>query len=156
MADAPGDPGRTPPRPSSSDPADEGSPTDVSPRHLLRKSRDDRILTGVCGGLARYFGVDSTLVRLAFVLLTVAGGGGIIVYLVALLLMPDEDPGEPVAGPPPEGQVREGLWFFAGVALIALGLILLIGQLIPWFGRLLGPVLLIAIGVGLLVHVARR
>jgi phage shock protein PspC (stress-responsive transcriptional regulator) len=124
--------------------------------HVLRRSTDDRIIAGVCGGLARYFGVDSTLVRLAFVLLTVAGGGGVLVYLVALILMPEERPGEAVSGPPASSQRREGLWFFAGVGLVALGLILLIGELVPWFDRFFGPLVLIALGVVILVHVTRR
>jgi phage shock protein PspC (stress-responsive transcriptional regulator) len=46
---------------------------------------------GVAAGLARYFGVDPTIVRIAFVILTVAGGAGIPLYLAGLLLIPDED-----------------------------------------------------------------
>jgi phage shock protein C len=123
--------------------------------HALRKSRDDRVVAGVCGGLARYFGVDSTLVRLAFVLLTVAGGGGILVYLVALVLMPEERPGEHVTGPPDQERLQ-GVWLFVGVALIALGGVLLLGELFSWFRQYIGPALLIVIGAGILVHAARR
>jgi phage shock protein C len=142
-------------------PSAEGEPSDRSPApepagHVLRRSRDDRILGGVCGGMGRYFGVDSTLVRLAFVALTFAGGGGILVYLVAWLLMPEEEPGERVAGPPPGRERQEGLAFFAGVGLIAFGLVLLIGQILPTVSVYLGPVLLIALGVGILFHVSRR
>lgn len=127
----------------------------LTEEHLLRKSRDDRVVAGVCGGLARYFGIDSTLVRLAFVLLTVAGGGGILVYLVALVVMLDEGPGERVTGPPDRERLQ-GVWFFVGVALIALGGVLLLGELFSWFRRYIGPALLIAIGVGILVHASRR
>jgi phage shock protein C len=130
-------------------------PTPPGGERLLRRSRSDRMIAGVSGGLGRYFGVDSTLVRLAFVLLMVAGGGGILVYLVAWLLIPEEEAGEVVIGPPP-GERQEGLWFFAGVALVALGLVLLIGQLIPRFAVYLGPILLIAVGVGILIHMSRR
>jgi phage shock protein C len=126
-----------------------------SEEHVLRKSREDRVVAGVCGGLARYLGIDSTLVRLAFVLLVFAGGGGILVYLVALVLMPDERPGEQITGPPDQERLR-GVWFFVGVALIALGGVLLLGQLFSWFRQYIGPALLIAIGVGILVHAARR
>jgi phage shock protein C len=129
----------------------EGPPEE----HVLRKSRDDRVVAGVCGGLARYFGIDSTLVRLAFVLLVFAGGGGILVYLVALVLMPAERPGEHVSGPPDRERLQ-GVWFFVGVALIALGGVLLLGELFSWFRQYIGPALLIAIGVGILVHAARR
>ena len=48
------------------------------------------MLAGVAAGLARYFGVDPTIVRIAFVILTVARGAGIPLYLAPLLLIPDE------------------------------------------------------------------
>jgi phage shock protein PspC (stress-responsive transcriptional regulator) len=59
----------------------------------LVRSRSDRIIAGVCGGLGRYFKIDPTWVRLAWVLLTVfsAGVGGIL-YLVAMLAIPEEVP----------------------------------------------------------------
>lgn len=135
---------------------DRDAPTPPEAERILRRSRSDRMIAGVSGGLGRYFGVDSTLVRLAFVLLVVAGGGGILVYLVAWLLIPEEAEGEAVAGPPPGHERQEGLWFFAGVALVALGLVLLLGQLIPRVAVYLGPILLIAVGVGILIHMSRR
>jgi len=64
------------------------SPT--TPRRLVR-SRDDRWLSGVCGGVARYAGVDANLVRLVVVLGTIFGFGSLFVaYVVAWLLMPEE------------------------------------------------------------------
>ena len=59
-------------------------------RILLRRSLDDRMLAGVAGGLARYFGVDAVIVRIAFVVLTFVGGAGIPLYLAGLLLIPEE------------------------------------------------------------------
>lgn len=58
----------------------------------LVRSQTDRMIGGVCGGLAEYFNVDVALVRLAFVLaeLVTAGAGGIVVYVVLWALMPDE------------------------------------------------------------------
>lgn len=56
----------------------------------LYKSADDRKICGVCGGIAEYFNVDSTLVRLLWVLLFCLGGGGLIAYLIASLAMPEE------------------------------------------------------------------
>ncbi|MGH9068104.1 MAG: PspC domain-containing protein [Acidimicrobiales bacterium] len=58
--------------------------------HLLRRSRRDRMLAGVASGLADYFDVDVTLVRIAFVVLTVLGAAGIPVYAAAWLLIPEE------------------------------------------------------------------
>lgn len=54
----------------------------------LVRTHDDRIMGGVCGGLARHFNIDPVLVRLAFVLFTLAGGAGPLVYLILLILMP--------------------------------------------------------------------
>ena len=64
-------------------------PPTPSPRRLVR-SRDDRWLTGVCGGVAEYAGIDANLVRLIVVLGTVFGFGSFFVaYVVAWLLMPE-------------------------------------------------------------------
>ena len=67
-------------------------------RVLLRRSDTDRMLAGVAGGLARYFGVDATIVRIAFVVLTLFGGAGIPLYLAGLLLIPDEGSDQSIAG----------------------------------------------------------
>ncbi len=55
----------------------------------LRRSTDDRIIAGVCGGIAEYFGIDSFVVRALWVLFTFAGGSGIILYIIAMLFMRD-------------------------------------------------------------------
>jgi phage shock protein C len=70
----------------------------------LYRSRDERMVAGVAGGLAGYFGVDPTLVRLAFVAFTLAGGGtGLLAYLILAILMPLEPaPGALRAPPGPE------------------------------------------------------
>ena len=46
------------------------------------------MLDGVCGGIAEYFGVDATLVRLAWVLFCAMGGCGILAYLIAAIIIP--------------------------------------------------------------------
>ncbi|MCR4722129.1 MAG: PspC domain-containing protein [Lachnospiraceae bacterium] len=53
----------------------------------LCKSRNDKKLFGVCGGIADYFGIDSTLVRIITVLLVAVGGMSLWVYIIAALLM---------------------------------------------------------------------
>ena len=65
--------------------ADRGADT----RHLFQ-IRAGAMLSGVCNGLAAYFGVDPTLVRLAFALVTVFGGIGVLLYLVAWIVIPEE------------------------------------------------------------------
>jgi phage shock protein PspC (stress-responsive transcriptional regulator) len=72
--------------PASPQPPDPGPP---APRRFLRSSTD-RIIGGVCGGLGRYFGIDSTLVRIAFIALALLGGTGLVIYAAALLLVPDD------------------------------------------------------------------
>lgn len=54
----------------------------------LCKSSTNRVLCGVCGGIAEYAGIDPTLVRLIFILLCFAIGGGILIYLIAAIIMP--------------------------------------------------------------------
>jgi len=64
-------------------------PTPRPARRLVR-SRDDRMLSGVCGGVAEYAGVDANLVRLLVVLGTVLGFGSLLVaYVAAWILMPE-------------------------------------------------------------------
>ena len=60
----------------------------MEPKRLY-KSRTNRVLTGVCGGLGEYFNIDPTLIRLLLVLLGCTGSG-IIAYLVAAIIMPEE------------------------------------------------------------------
>ena len=67
-----------------------GSPRPPPPARppQLRRSRTDKILGGVCGGLAEYSGIDALLWRVGFVALALAGGAGVAVYLLLWLLMP--------------------------------------------------------------------
>jgi phage shock protein C len=62
---------------------------DMSEAKRLYRSETDRMIAGVCGGLAEYLDVDPVLVRLAMVLFTLAGGSGILVYLIAWIIMPE-------------------------------------------------------------------
>ena len=63
----------------------------------LYRSHDGRIVAGVCAGLADYFGVDPTLVRLAFALFTIFGGAGILLYLCAWIVIPEQSDGSSIA-----------------------------------------------------------
>ncbi len=57
----------------------------------LYRSKKDKMLAGICGGLAEYFDVDPSLVRLAIVLLCFYAGTGLLVYIIAAIIIP-EDP----------------------------------------------------------------
>ena len=57
----------------------------------LRKTPNDKMVAGVCGGIAEYFGIDSTLVRVGYVILSVLSTGfpGLLVYIILAFVMPD-------------------------------------------------------------------
>ena len=61
-------------------------------KKLYRSIRDKK-LCGVCAGLAKYFSLDATVVRLLFVLCTLFVGGGILAYIICALLIPEEPSG---------------------------------------------------------------
>jgi len=75
----------------------------LAPRRLYRSTRE-RILGGVAAGIADYFDVDPTLVRLAWILFALAGGSGVIAYIIAWIIIPEE-PSLPRSGPQ-----REPVW----------------------------------------------
>ena len=56
----------------------------------LYKSKTDKKICGVCGGLAEYLGIDSTVVRLVWILLVLFAGCGLLAYIIAALVMPSE------------------------------------------------------------------
>ena len=58
----------------------------------LQRSRTEKIIGGVCGGLAEYFNVDPTLLRILWVIVTLAGGAGLLLYLILWVIMPLEPP----------------------------------------------------------------
>jgi phage shock protein PspC (stress-responsive transcriptional regulator) len=60
----------------------------------LYRSRTEKMIAGVCGGVAEYFNTDPTIVRLLWVLITLLGGAGVLLYIVLWIVMP-------LQGPPP-------------------------------------------------------
>ncbi len=56
----------------------------------LYKSKNDRMICGVCGGIAEYFNVDATLIRLLLILFGCTAGSGVIAYLIAAIVIPME------------------------------------------------------------------
>lgn len=137
----------------------------------LSRSRHDRVITGVCGGIGRHLGIDPVWLRVAFVLLVLAGGSGVLLYIVVSLVIPSEERRDAEAADTVRdgaqelgdraremvGGLRSGgrdTRLLAGI-LVAFGAFLLLRQLdaFRWVDAgLLGPVLLIALGVWLLMH----
>lgn len=58
-------------------------------RKLYRSERN-RMVAGVCGGIAEYFNIDPTIVRLGWVAVSLAGGAGVLAYLIAMFIVPDQ------------------------------------------------------------------
>jgi phage shock protein C len=120
----------------------------------VRRSRTDRVFGGVCGGLGRYLNVDPILLRIAAVALALSGGLGVLAYLIAWLVIPEEDGAEPAA--PTPGVNRHGVAVVVGASLVALGALLLVQQVVPWFSSaIFWPIVIVAVGVAV-VFSARR
>ena len=95
-------------------------------RPQLRRSRTDKVLGGVSGGLAEYSGIDALLWRVGFVALTLAGGTGVIVYLLLWLLMPAQPFGAPAPGPAGQVAVRRPVEPRSPVPVITLAALLIV------------------------------
>jgi len=144
--------------PGDSPDADDwhGRPQDVpgpSRRVVLRRSRDDKVIAGVAGGLGRYLGVDPVIIRVAFVVLAVSGGSGLLLYLIGMIAIPEERPGEIPHDAPP-GDQHTGVMILGGV-LVVVGGLLLADRVVPNLTTVLGPLVLIGLGAAVIVG-ARR
>jgi phage shock protein C len=78
-------------------------PRPVEPPRKLYRSRTDRKVAGVAGGLAEYLNVDPTLIRVLFIAFAVAGGAGLVMYVAMWIMVPEDE--EP---PPPIGESSVG------------------------------------------------
>jgi phage shock protein PspC (stress-responsive transcriptional regulator) len=118
-----------------------------APQKRLVRSRTDRIVGGVCGGLGRYFNVDPLFFRIGAVALAFVGGAGLLLYLAALLLMPAE--GEETAVAPGTQGRNRGLVIAVIVVLLLIAWPFLLGGGLLLAG--LGIPLAILVGAGVLV-----
>ena len=98
-------------------------PTTPGPKRLLR-SRDDRVIAGVAGGLGRYFDVDPLIFRIGFAVTAFFGGIGAFAYLAAMIFVPQD------AAPGEESERQSGILIAAAVA----ALVLLVAIQVPFFG----------------------
>ena len=73
----------------------------------LYRSRDDSFLMGVCGGLGKYFDMDSNPIRLAFVLLAAWNGLGVLLYLATVIIVPEEPVPEAASLPQPSTPAQD-------------------------------------------------
>jgi len=145
----------------------------MTEQRKLYRSREDRVIAGVCGGLGEYFGIDPVFVRLIALVLLFAGGAAFVIYLVMAIIVPekpldaDATPGpegtnaaaevdsatsvEPAAAavtgePSPSKAARQG-GLVLGVVLIGLGLVFLLARFVPgvaWWT--LWPLIIVLVG----------
>ncbi|MEI4272393.1 PspC domain-containing protein [Klenkia sp. LSe6-5] len=149
-----------PPYPET--PAGGTPPPFSAPRPPLRRSRTDKVLGGVGGGLAEYTGIDALLWRVGFIALVFAGGTGFLVYLLLWLLMPARpaDAAGPVSAPQPAEPRSPVPGVTVAALLVVLGVTSLIAWATPWSP---GPVvflsvalLVVGLGLGVGAFVAGR
>jgi phage shock protein C len=129
-------------------------PGPSAPPQRLVRSRSERVVAGVCGGVGRYLGVDPVLLRIAFIVLALANGLGVIAYVVAWVAIPEERPGQPLAAAPEPR--REMGRLVLGGSLVVLGLVLLVDRLAPNLDELFWPVAVVAVGVAVMLVGLRR
>ncbi len=127
----------------------------------IYKSRKDKIIGGVCGGIAEYFEIDPVIIRVLFVFLTLFHGSGLILYLLLLIILPNEPLPFTVETSEQEVKTEEqsestGLTYESknnkrrifGIILLIIGLILLLENTISFLDlEFAFPIILILIGV---------
>ena len=97
----------------------------------LERSRSDRMLAGVSGGLARYFEIHPAVFRVGFVVLTLLGGAGILIYAAAALVMPDEGKEDSIATAALRNR-RDRPWPLIGLGLLAVAGAILLSRATLW------------------------
>jgi phage shock protein PspC (stress-responsive transcriptional regulator) len=143
----------------------------------LYRSNRDKMLGGVAGGLADYFDMDPTLVRVIFIITLFLGGTGVLAYIILWILVPqeplvfpqamntgaasDQNEQDPASAPPyfpPDPQVKKRNGpAVAGMALIVIGSLFLMDNIFPDFSfEDYWPLILVAIGLGLLMSARKK
>ena len=127
----------------------------MEPKRLF-KSRTNKIIAGVCGGLAEYFDVDPVIMRVLFVLLAFFGGSGFILYIACAIIMPKQMIDIAGMQAPVQSRSTNARKLF-GIALIVGGTIVLFSNLgmfsffhlFDFSWSFIFPILLILLGRGL-------
>ena len=127
---------------------DTTSPTPVPAAARLYRSTTDKVVAGVCGGLASYFRLDPVLVRLAFVVFALAGGASVLLYIVLWIAVPVSTTAVMTPVRPMNNEVIATLFIgIGGIWLLAnIGVLRFINWSFAW------PLVLVAFGIALLVR----
>ncbi|HNR66022.1 MAG TPA: PspC domain-containing protein [Atribacterota bacterium] len=126
----------------------------------LYRSKKDSIIGGVCGGIAEYFEIDPTLIRLLAILVVFLGGVGVIAYIIAWIIIPlnpEELPVQEKDYSSSDGHEGRNKNIWGGVILIMLGLFFLAKSFFPHFVLVkFWPVILVIVGIGLIIQSLTR
>jgi phage shock protein PspC (stress-responsive transcriptional regulator) len=134
----------------------------------LYRSKENRVLFGVCGGIGEYFDVDPTIIRIIFVLFSIWGGIGIVLYIVGLIVIPEsrDKKEENFAKVSDKGKTDEDQCcghhgrsheYVIGLFIILLGLYFLFRNFLPWLSfQLFWPALLIFVGLLLIFSSVKK
>ncbi|MEA2973726.1 MAG: hypothetical protein QOG82_2184 [Actinomycetota bacterium] len=120
----------------------------------LTRATDDTVISGLCGGLGRHFGVDPLVFRIAFVVMSLAGGTGILLYLVGWALVPD-DQGQSFGARWLPGKDKARSHKLLAAAMAGIGVLLLMDEIFDGHGDDF-PLGLVLVGVGAAVLWSRR
>jgi phage shock protein C len=123
-------------------------------RRQLRRSKTNRVIGGVCGGLGRYFGADPVLFRIGFLALLVPGGFGILLYIISWIAIPEFRSAQDESTDSLRSPVDQRLaGLLVGGGLILVGFMILLQRFIDWFDpRIMGAGVLILIGIVILIR----
>jgi len=151
----------------------------------LYRSRKDYMIAGVCGGIAEYFDIDSTLVRLLTVLVVFLGGAGVVAYIIAWIVIPKnpdqvfdetfeerenikekfkngaknviEEVKEHFESKEPSPKSEKNKRVLGGIIVIVIGSIFLLNGFFPWVGwGRLWPLILIAVGITIMIRAFKK
>jgi phage shock protein C len=95
--------------------------------HHLYRSQTNKVIAGVCGGIAEYLTLDATIVRLVWILLTLLGGSGVILYILAIFIVPENRVVSDSSSAPVRSDSNSALFF--GILFVAAGVLFLLNNL---------------------------
>lgn len=136
----------------------------------LYRSTKEKMIGGVCGGMAEYFEIDPVLIRILFVVATFVGGSGILAYIICWIIIPERpfvseavpppapgsQPISPQPQPVPASNGHRGN-AIAGIVLIVIGGLFLADNFLPHFHFAdFWPIILIVLGAGILSKSTKR
>jgi phage shock protein C len=135
----------------------------------LYRSHKEKMIGGVCGGLAEYFDIDPVLVRILFVVAVFAGGSGVLAYIICWIIIPQQPytvvatpttPSAPADQNPPAQipqQSNNRGSMSAGIVLIIIGGLFLAHNFMPFFHfRDFWPIIMILLGIAILSRTTKH